>query len=166
MNLRYTLWLVLLLVGCQGKQSDQQIMFATKAFFDSAQTSIGDGSVYIAGTLTGPGIGYPNNTTAITCYLDRRECFTYSVEQIGPNQVSRLDSPMRYSVTKWDGHEVVATGAGDCGKVTITIDRKSESALWVTEPVNQTRTQCKHANTKVLKWAVEDPPAWKALQRK
>ena len=169
MKIRFALCLVLLLLGCQGRQPQQQIIFDSKAFFDSAQTAVADGEVYVAGTLTGPGIGYPNNSTAITCYKDRKECFTYSVAQIGPNQIGRLDSPMRFPITKWDAHEVVARGTGDaveCSVVTITIDRKSETALWVTESINQTRVQCRDANTKLLKWTIEDPPAWKAITPK
>lgn len=169
MKLLHAFWLAVLLVGCHEKQPDEPIVFAPKEFFDSAQTAAGDGIVYIAGTLTGPGIGYQNNTTAIACYLDLRECFTYSVNQIGPNQIGRLDAPVRYPVTEWDEHKIVARDVGDaadCNMVTITIDRKSESALWVTEPTNQTRTQCKDANNKILKWTVEDSPGWKTVFRK
>jgi len=38
--------------------------------------------VYVAGTLTGEGVGYPNNSVAITCYKDGMECLTISVDQI------------------------------------------------------------------------------------
>lgn len=156
--------IALLVLGCTGRDAEQQIVFAPKAFFDGGQS----GYVYIAGTLTGAGIGYENNTTVIVCYADRKECLTYSVQQIGRNQVGRLDAPIIYPVIKWDDHEVVATETGDvaaCNKVTISIERKSETALWVTEPINQSRAQCKNANTKILKWTIEDSPAWKAMSK-
>jgi hypothetical protein len=81
--------------------------------------------------------------------------------------VGRLDSPESYPVTKWDAHEIVATGSADsmnCRKVTISIVRKSETAVWVEEPINQSSAACKDAETRVLKWTIEDSPGWKALQ--
>ena len=142
-----------------------QIVFDTKAFFDSGDG--GYGSVYIAGTLTGDGVAYKNNTVAVTCYQERMQCLTTSIEQIGPNQVGRLESPETYSVAKWTPYEIVATrdpGAVDCRRVTISIVRKSEMALWVEEPINQSSAACKNADTKILKWTIEDSPAWKALR--
>ena len=142
---------------------DQQIVFDRKAFFDSGQSS-GDGYVYVAGTLTGEGVQYKNNTTAIVCYKERMECVTYGVEQIGPNQIGRLDSPLAYPVTKWDSYEIVAAGAGDtanCRKVTISIVRQTELVVWVEEPINQASAACKNADTRLLKWTIEDSPFWR-----
>jgi hypothetical protein len=166
--LRYaTILLALSLVGCKDNpKPNPQIIFSSKAFYDAGKAAR-EGIIYIAGTLTGPDVGYPNNTTAVICYADRMECLAYSVEQIGPNQIGRLDMPMPYPVIKWDSAEVVAMAAFQCAKVTISIVRQSESLLWVTEPINQSRAQCKNANTKILKWTIEDSPAWKAMfQRK
>jgi len=149
-------------LGCTRQEG--QIVFAPKAFYDSAQTT-GEGQVYVAGTLTGDGVAYKNNTVAVTCYQDRMECLTSSVEQIGSNQVGRLDSPVTYSVIKWAPDEIVAGDSGDapdCRKVTINIVRKTASVVWVEEPVNQSRANCKDADTRLLKWTIEDPPAWKA----
>jgi hypothetical protein len=159
-NLSFAIMFAVL--GCT--RHEEQLVFAPKAFYDSAQTT-GDGQVYIAGTLTGDGVSYKNNTVAVTCYKDRMECLTYSVEEIGPNQVGRLDSPATYPVTKWGPYEIVATDSGDalnCRKVTISIVRKSETVVWVEEPVNQSRAACKNTDTRLLKWTIEDPPAWKA----
>ena len=78
------------------------IMFDTKAFFD------GGAQVYIAGTLTGDGVPYKNNTTAVTCYLERKECEVSSVEQIGDKHIGRLASPDSYPIKRWDQHEIVA----------------------------------------------------------
>ena len=155
------------LLGCKELQKPpQQIIFPSKTFFDGEQIG---GYVYVAGTLTGEGLAYPNNTTVIACYAKRRECLTYSVEQIGPNQIGHVDAPLDYPVIKWDAYEIVASGTGDagpCSKVTISIVRKAETALWVTEPINQSRSQCKNANTKILKWTIEDSPGWAAIFRK
>jgi len=95
-----SLAIVLVALGCtRHAELDQQIVFASKAFYDSAETT-GEGYVYVAGTLSGEGVAYKNNTVAVTCYKDRMECLTYSVAQIGPNQVGRLDAPASYPVTK------------------------------------------------------------------
>jgi hypothetical protein len=157
--------IALVAFGCTRRaELGQQIVFASKAFYDSAQTT-GEGHVYIAGTLSGEGVAYKNNTVAVTCYKDRMECLTYSVAQIGPNQVGRLDSPASYPVTKWDAYEIVATDSEasmNCRKVTISIVRKSQTAVWVEEPINQSSAACKDAETRVLKWTIEEP-GWKAL---
>jgi hypothetical protein len=163
-----TFILALVLLGCKGSEPEQQIVFASKSFYDDAKTN-GSGMIYVAGTLTGEDLGYKNNSTVVACYADRMECLTYSVEQIGPNLIGRLDMPVSYPVIKWNSDEIVASGQGDwinCNKVTISIIRKSETTIWVTEPINQSNAQCRNSNTKILKWSIEDPPFWKATLRK
>jgi hypothetical protein len=108
------------------------IIFAPKAFFD-----FDNGAVEISGTLTGEDVPYKNNTVAVACWKDRRECLTYSIEQIGRNQVSHLHGPVIYPITTWNAYEVIATedaSALDCRKTTITLQRKRQSAVWVEEP--------------------------------
>jgi hypothetical protein len=100
----------------------------------------------------------------IVCYKDRRECLTYSIEQIAPNQMGRLRSPLIFPVTAWNAYEVIATedtSALDCRKTTITLQRKRQSAVWVEEPINVARAACKDYATKVYKWTIEDPPAFR-----
>jgi hypothetical protein len=66
---------------------DDDILFAAKNFADSGQ------SVGISGKLTGDSGAYKNNTTVVYCEKDRKECFAYSIEQIGHNHIGRLDYP-------------------------------------------------------------------------
>jgi hypothetical protein len=144
------------------------IVFSVKVFHDSARTT-GDGIVSITGTLTGDGVGYKNNAVLIACFKDSRACLTYSVQQIGPNQIGRLDIPISYPIVKWASDEIVATGSADlasCRKVTISVVRKSETAVWVEEPINQARAACIDADTKLYKWTIEDPPFWKAMRER
>lgn len=155
MTIRYlgTLALIAALGCARHDERDRQIVFDSKAFIDIVDY------VYVAGTLTGEGVPYENNTTAVTCYKNRMECLTIGINQIGPNQVSRLDSPDSYPVTKWDANEIVARGPGDvvnCRQVTISIVRKTEMLLWVEEPINQASAACKNAETRLLKWTIED----------
>lgn len=148
-------------VGCKDQQKPpEEIIFPAKSFFDGGGAG---GYVYMTGTLTGEGIPYKNNTAVIVCYRQRRECLTYSVDQIGSRQIGRLDSPLFYDVTLWNDDEVVASSEFVCSKVTIRLTRKTETALWVVEPINHSRDQCRNADTKALKWTIEDSPAWKDM---
>jgi hypothetical protein len=81
------------------ERRDDDIMFAPKNFADSGQLGF-EGSVGISGTLTGDNVG--NNTTVVYCEKERKECITYSVEQIGHNHIGRLDYPAIYPITKWN----------------------------------------------------------------
>ena len=109
---------------------DDQIMFAKKFFFDSKRTGLDVGSVGISGTLTGADLAYPNNTYAVGCTKEYKACFVTSVEQIGHNQIGRIQDPYSYPIVKWDDYEVIAQEESrpiGCYRVTITIDRRSEA---------------------------------------
>jgi hypothetical protein len=145
---------------------NQDIVFGKKVYYDSGQTT-GDGFVYITGSLTGDGVAYKNNTVMVACYKDRKECLFSSIGQIGHNQIGRLDWPTEYPITTWNPYEVIATGnyAVNCRKVTISVVRKTETAVWVEEPINQARAECKDANTKLYKWTIEDSRFWNSLRK-
>jgi hypothetical protein len=143
--------------------ADDDIVFAQKLFTDLPDY----GLITISGTLTGDGIGYKNNTISISCYKDRRECYIAYVEQIGHNQIGRMQDVDIFSITKWNADEVVAVQdiiELNCTRTTIVIERKSKTAQYVREPVNQTRPWClKFPDPKVYKWTVEDSPGWREM---
>jgi hypothetical protein len=144
--------------------ADDDISFAPKNFAE-----LGDSFVGISGTLTGDGLAYKNNTYSISCYRDRKECFVTSIEQIGSGQIGRMDYMSIYPITRWNQFEVVAAEDPDtfgCMAVTITITRKTENALWVQQPINQTRPECLKSDTKTHKYTVEDSIGWKRMNRK
>jgi len=145
-------------------QTDEDSAFDRKVFYDSNESGTGtDEIVTISGTLSGKGIGYKNNTTNISCYKDTFECLVTAVQQIGVNQIGRLQSPEEYKVIKWDSFEVVAVDEPDslaCNKVTISIGRRSKTALRVQEPTNQASVRCKDSDTKIYKWTIEDSLFW------
>src|SRR5215475_6267659 len=115
---------------------DDDIVFAAKLFIDLPY----DGSVAISGTLTGDGVGYKNNTISISCFKDRGECYIASIEQIGHNQMGSMHSVDIFPITKWSADEVVAIqDVMDCTRLTIVLERKSQTALYAREPINQTR---------------------------
>jgi hypothetical protein len=121
--------------------------------------------VTVSGTLTGEGLGYPNNTYSIACFQDRKECWMTSVEAIGGLQIGRMDSPYAYDIRKWSPYEVIAgdDGTFGCFKTTITIDRQSQQVLWVEEPVNQTRVMCGKSENKIRKYTIENSPGWEKI---
>jgi hypothetical protein len=146
-------------------KSDDMI-FGIKSFSDIPQ--ILGGFVSISGTLTGDGVGYENNTITVSCYRDRMECEASSIDQIGSNQLGSLYPPVSYPIIQWDTSEEVAQGVGDldeCTRVTISLEHKTETAVWVVEPINQGRAACKATENKIYKWTIEDPPFWKDLKK-
>ena len=154
--------------------TDTDIIFGSKIFYDSAKFpsafNLGNGIVSITGTLTGDGIGNKNNSYSVTCFEDRRECLVYRVEQISFNQVGYLEIPTFYPITKWTPDEIVASEhvvplLPECTRITISLERKTEEAVWVEEPINQSIAACKNADTQVHKYTIESPPFWKAVPK-
>jgi len=148
--------------------SDQVIALGLKNFYDSAGKP-GPEIVYVSGTLAGNGIGYKNNSAFFACYADKRECFTYSIEQIGEQQMSSLSPPVIFPIVKWNRNEVIASGSGDikdCTRVTISISRVTQDAVWVTEPTNRHHAECENVDATVYRWHLEDSIFWKEAKAK
>ena len=146
-------------------KNDDQIIFSAKNFADPEQAGV-SGFVSMSGTLTGDGLAYPNNTYNIGCSREQQICAVSSIEQIGPKQVSRMVGPQWYPIVKWNALEIVATdepGTFGCVKITITIDRKQQSLLWLEEPANQNRPNCKDSDINIHKYTIEDSPGWKKI---
>jgi hypothetical protein len=155
---------------------DDQIMLATKSFYDTGD-SASYPMVVMSGTLTdqagtqpGQRLAYPNNTRAISCEKAQQACMVSSIEQIGNKQMGRLDGPWPYQIKKWDAYQIVAAddepGGPICFRVTITIERKLEKLLWVQEPINQATPFCEHADSTVSKYTLEDSPGWRKLKER
>jgi hypothetical protein len=148
---------------------DDQIIFAPKNFYDS-KTVVGGlgGFVSISGTLTGEGGRLGNNTYGVSCSKEWKACFVAYVWQIGHNQIARIED-FSYPIVKWTEYEVVAQEEPSmfgCYRVTMTIDRKREALLWLQEPINQTKPNCKDADTTIRKYSIEDSPRWKQIHGK
>lgn len=144
---------------------DEDLIFAKKSFYDSATVGA-EGGVHVSGTLTGPDLGYRNNTFSISCFQERKECYYTSIEQIGPKQLGRMDGIGAIPIVKWNALEVVAKeeeNGFSCARITITISRKTEAVLWVVEPTNQTQPACSKSRTNVMKWTIEDSLGWKRM---
>lgn len=143
-----------------------KITFDSKSFYDSKDTSdpsLGvDGNIYVAGTLTGSGVPYPNNSVSVTCYKERRTCFVVRVEQVGHDLIGRITAPEEYQIVRWNEREVVATddvetGGPNCRIAIISIQRKTQVVTWIdqTNP-HANPVDCRNADTGRFKWTIED----------
>jgi hypothetical protein len=135
--------------------AEDDIMFAPKLFVDSNIV------VGISGTLTGDGLILEKNTRSISCIKERKECLISSIAQVGVNAVGRLAFAYAIPIARWTDSEVVATDEPDdvsCVRTTIFLERKTQTALWVQEPINTARPECRTADSDVRHWTIEDPP--------
>jgi hypothetical protein len=147
-------------LAAQDDTSDQDIIFGKKTFVDNPE--ILGGYVSISGTLTGDGIAYKNNTVNISCYRDRMECWASKIDQIGFNQVGDLRPPNVFLIRIWNADEVAADNGLNCPRLSITLDRKAKTAIWVqgVSSVNNDRedNSCTYPDKRTYEWTIEDPP--------
>jgi hypothetical protein len=136
------------------KPEPSGITFGEKFYYEDPD----EDTVYVTGTMTGPGIAYSNNTVGITCYQDRNYCSYTSVHPIEANHIWRMAPPSEYDIVKWDENEIIAEDQSTCQKVTITIDRKARQVAWVEEPINQTAASCVNSTTATAKYTIESSP--------
>ena len=138
----------------QQERYDQDIVFPTKVFVGTK------GYVGAKGTLSADWMAYKNNTYSFFC--DPEECIVASIQQIGPRLVSSIDGPVTYTVKHWTtDDDVIAENDDLCSRITITLDRKTESVLWVERPINQTTLACKNADDSVRKATLEASLYWR-----
>jgi hypothetical protein len=132
------------------------------AFPDKSLTDMGDALLFM-GTISGQGIGYPNNTLFANCSKSEMTCNVATVQQIGANQVGPIDIDS-YPITAWTDGLVTAkedtVGTSACTSTTINILRQSGEIQWIQEPVNQSAPNCIHVDTTTYKWTVEPSPFW------
>ncbi len=65
----------------------------TVYIFDDKRFTDSGSFVYAAGSRTGQGVSYPDNTWAVGCYQDKNECWTAWVEGISKDscQIGRME---------------------------------------------------------------------------
>lgn len=143
---------IFILMGTQ-TSSSSDIKFDGKDYF----TAPGGEAVGISGTMKGDGITYTNNSYAILCNKDRKECLVSSIEQVGDNLMGRLAYPYSVPIIRWNDYEVVAVtevNTWTCVRTTITIMRSRESATWVEESVNAGKGTCSNEKW-IQRWSIE-----------
>jgi hypothetical protein len=135
-------------------RADQDIVFPTKLFLGTKAW------VAAKGTLSTDWMAYKNNTISILSIP--RSASVASVNQIGPKQVGAMDRPTVCPLKRrTEDDDVVAEDHTLCSRMTITLDRKTESALWVETPINQTTLACKNADHSVCKATLETSLFWR-----
>jgi hypothetical protein len=88
------------------------------------------------------------------------------VKAQSPRPVSDIDGPVSYRVIHWtQNDDVVAQDDGLCSRITITLDRRSETVLWVETPINQTTMACKNADNNIRKATLETSLFWRKSER-
>ena len=138
---------------------NNNIIFGEKFCYENPD----EDAVYVTGTMSGPGIAYPDNTVGLTFYRDRNYCSYTSVYATGANHIVRIDPPSEYDIVKWDGDEIIAEDRFNCQKITITIARKPQQVAWVVEPINQTKPDCIQSSKSIAKYTSESSPGWKRI---
>jgi hypothetical protein len=99
----------LALIGPAAADDEPLIIFSMKNFTDTGDM------VHVEGTLTGDGIGYKNNRSALTCYHDTGECIATHVDAEG-RQLFLIGPPVIFTIRLWAADRIVADFAVPCGK--------------------------------------------------
>jgi hypothetical protein len=147
------------------------IIFEMKNFTDTGDM------VHVEGTLTGDGIGYKNNRSAVTCYHDTRECTATHIEAAG-RQVFYNGLPNIFTVRVWKPDRIVADFAVPCGEKPKSSFpdspfskeewQSTASDTWIIDRARQTAELTDHPclGAKIYHWTIEDPPFWKKAKSK
>ena len=121
--------------------------------------------------LSGEGVGYPSNTSALTCYQERHECELFSVQASGL-QIFSTGIPEMFAVRVWEPDRIIADFAGPCGNQpnaafakewqastseTLIIDRKRETVELSVHPCSE---------AKLYHWTIENPSFWQNIKKK
>jgi hypothetical protein len=130
-------------------------------FGDKRYQEYGEDLVYVAGSRTGQGVSYPNNTMAIGCWRAKMECWMASVEGISKYscQIGRMEWPTFLPIIKWTDEEIVAAEPEPsvaCSKLTVVINRKLQTTLLIHEPINVKSSFCPSPRMSIEKSTLED----------
>ena len=157
--------LLLLLLGAAGgyfvRARDVHAKPTLYIFDDKRYQEFGDDLVYVAGSRTGQGVSYPDNTMAIGCWRAKMECWMASVEGISNHscQIGRMEWPTFLPITKWTDQEIVAAEpepSSACSKLAVIINRKLQTTLLIEEPINIKSISCPGSRTSIEKSTLED----------
>jgi hypothetical protein len=121
------------------------VIFNAKSFTDIGHI------VHVEGTLSGDGIRYKNNRSALTCYQDRRECLAIHIDAQG-TQVFSIGPPVVFTVRLWTADRIIADFNALCGGFD----------SWIVDRTRQTAELIDHPclGDKTYHWTIEDPPFW------
>ena len=136
-----------------------QVIFNPRVFSDMGDT------VHVEGTVTGDGIGYKNNRSALTCYQQRKECLVVHMESEGM-QVFSIGPPSVFTIRVWTADRITADLDAPCGNPPSARFKDdwqvTESHTWIIDRTRQTAELVDHncLGAKTYHWTIEDPPFW------
>jgi hypothetical protein len=142
------------------------IIFNMKNFTDTGDM------VHVEGTLTGDGIGYKNNRSALTCYHDTEECIATHIDAEG-RQLFSIGPPVMFTIRLWTADRILADFAVPCGKkpksgfpdnpLLQEEWQSNASDTWIIDRTRQTAELTNHPclGARIYHWTIEDPPFWK-----
>src|SRR5215831_16367483 len=140
------------------------IIFPMKVFTDLGHM------VHVGGTLSGEGVGYPNNTSNLICHKERHECEMVFVNTSGL-QIFSLGIADIFAVSVWEPDRIIADFAAPCGippnavfakewqastSETLIIDRKRETVELSVHPCTE---------AKLYHWTIENPSFWRNIEK-
>lgn len=116
-------------------------------------------AVFITGTLIGDHVGYSVNTWNIHCIKSDSVCRVADVEEIGRRQLGEINVA-DWPVSSWTPTTIVAVDTlgptQSCARNTITIDRRTKTVRFLSEPVNSDSDFCTKGRKLMGPPAVED----------
>ena len=101
--------LLVALIAPAAADDEPLIIFNMKNFTDTGNM------VHVEGTLTGDGVGYKNNRSALTCAHDTGECIATHIDTEG-RQAFSIGPPVIFTIRLWTADRIVADFALRCGE--------------------------------------------------
>jgi hypothetical protein len=127
------------------------------------------GMVYasVEGAVTGPNLGNPNNYIKAECHAGSA-CNVLTFEEITSSavwpqkQVSGVYLE-EWPVVLWDSETLVAQSQPSpfgCSRVTLTLKKATEEALYTREPFKGERSDCGNHEMKTHQWRIGPSPSF------
>jgi hypothetical protein len=139
---------------------EDNIIFPAKTFFAFKDY------VTFAGSIVGEGRATMNGTVTGSCERSTNLCRLYSLDQIGPNQVSPI-SPDTLNIRQWDEKILRADTKGtdpeQCNYYEITIYFPNEDISYTRYPQKKDGF-CKPFEHKVFNWKIDDSYWWQKME--
>jgi hypothetical protein len=156
-----------LIVGLAGwwlleKERAQRIRFPVHLYYDDRDPRPNSGYVAVTGTLTGEDME-GDTFVKVTCTRPANECAVINLQLLNRHSAIYVDD-FSWTITRWDDEKIVAEStpvAEQCSKVTFTIYRTSEEAIYTRSPAPKANDKlCRNlfSKQKVFNWKVAAQP--------
>jgi hypothetical protein len=154
----FTVWLLR-----EIDQVSQRWVLPRASFTDMGDAYPGAGYVHFTGSIGGrESMAYPYNLFQGRCFQDEGVCRTESVQKIGPNQLSDIDTTT-FKIAKWTPDIIVAESGEDspmCVTITLNIRRAAKTVEYIRSPKSPlpNSEMCKAIKLSTRVWEITEPP--------